>query len=86
MFRISNGVRTIENVVGFVAVSVGRKAARTAHDVHIEYKARQLAAESKRITKQMQKVNDMSWAEKRQMERDQRDIVARTNELLAGRR
>lgn len=88
--RPSNILKNIEDgvtfVVGSAARGVTRKVGNAAHDVRIEYRARQMAAEARRMAKQVARVNKLTPEEQRDMERDLHDIVARTNELLRDKR
>lgn len=83
--RPSNILKNVEDTVAFVAGSAGRKAKRFAHDVRIEFRARQMAAESKRLAKVMRKLDSLDAHEAAELARDQAEILGRAQQILRGK-
>lgn len=86
MFRLSNGVRRIENVVGFVVGGAARKAAQGAHNVRVEYQARQIHGHALRQQKIAAKLNRLSEDEAADLFNDQLEVLQRVAELQRGKR
>lgn len=83
--RPSNILKNIEDTVGFAAGSVARRAKRFGHDVRVEYRARQLAAETRRVRKLMDKLDALDPDEAAALARDQAEIIGRASELVRGK-
>lgn len=83
--RLSNGIRRIEDVTGFVAARVARGAKNYAHNVKIEYRARQLLALQAGLRKQLDAYQRMSPAKKAAHIVEQMEIERRLAQLQAER-
>ena len=85
-FRPSNIIRHVEDTVAFAASGVARRAKRGAHEVRVEYRARQIAAEAKRIEREMKRMEKLDFHEAQAALEDQMEILARAQQLIRERR
>lgn len=85
-FRPSNILKNIEDGIGFVAGSVGRKAGKFGHDVKVEFRARQLAASERQVRKMAEKFNAMPPEEQADLARESAEIIGRASQLLRNKR
>lgn len=84
--RLSNGIRRIENVLGFVAGSAARGVARGAHNVRVEYQARQIHGHALRQRKLEAKLAKLSDDDANALFADQLEVIQRVAELQRGSR
>lgn len=85
-FRPSNILKNIEDGIGFAVGSVGRKAGKFGHDVKVEFRARQLAAEERRVRKMAEKFSAMSPEDQADLARESAEILGRAAQLLRNKR
>jgi len=84
-FRPSRLVGLVEDTVVIAGSRVARGAKSFAHGVHIEYRARQLAANISDVQSHARRVLNMTQAQRDALMRDQVAIADRACELASKR-
>lgn len=83
--RLSTGLRHIEDTIALVGVRTARRVKTYAHDVKVEYRARQLLALQKGLRKQLDAYQSMSPAKKAAHIVEQMEVERRLAELVSAR-